>query len=54
MAYQFTTSEIAQLRAARLLCPEGNQNPTSTGNWAPFYQAMSDILETRIDDGMVS
>lgn len=38
MAITFTTAEQAQIEAARALCPEGNDEATTTGNWVPFYQ----------------
>ena len=44
MAYQLTASEIAQIQAARLLSPVGDALPTSTGNWVPFYQTLSDMV----------
>ena len=34
MAY--TSTETAQIRAARDLCPAGDDVPTRSGNWVPF------------------
>jgi hypothetical protein len=45
MAYHFSTDEITRLQTARLLCPEGDIIPTSTGNWSPFYTELSAIIE---------
>ena len=36
MAYTFITSEIAQIKAARDLCPAGDEFPTTTGHWVPW------------------
>jgi hypothetical protein len=54
MAYTFTTAEIAQIEAARDLCPAGDSDPTSSGNWVPFYQKLSDLIDARIDSGTVT
>jgi Bacterial regulatory proteins, luxR family len=52
--YQFTTQEIQQLQAARAQCPAGDGSPTSTGNWVPFYTALSNIPGRHIGDESVS
>ena len=52
MPYQFTSAEQAQIQAAQALCPQGLV-ATSTGNWVPFYTALSNILTQRIGDGSV-
>ncbi|WP_310448339.1 hypothetical protein [Thiobacillus sp.] len=49
MAYTFTAAEIAQIEAARDLCPASDVAPTSTGNCVPFDQTLSDLIEARID-----
>ena len=54
MSYQFTTAEINQLGAARLLCPPDEDHATPTGNWVPFYSALSNILGGRIAGAAVS
>lgn len=54
MAYVFSQEEIDQLVAARLECPEDSVRPTSTGNWAPLYTRMSEILGAKISSGSVS
>lgn len=36
------------------MCPQSQLEPTSTGNWAPFYTALSGILGQRIDSGSVT
>jgi hypothetical protein len=53
MSYQFSAAEISQLQAARLLCPPGDAQATSTGNWVPFYTALTNMLEQRIAGGTV-
>ncbi len=54
MAYIFTAAEQAQIEAARDLCPAGDALPTTTGNWVPFYQMLSDLIGARIDSGTVT
>lgn len=57
MAYQFTQDEIAQISAARDLCPLNSvnpDNPTTTGNWVPFYTTLFNILGQRIDSNTVT
>lgn len=53
MAYTFTAAEQDQIEAARDLCPEGDNFPTDSGNWVPFYQTLSDLIEARIESGTV-
>lgn len=54
MANTFTAAEIAQIEAARDLCPAGDVAPSSTGNWVPFYQTLSDLIEARIQSGTIT
>ena len=47
MTFKLSASEVARLQAARALCPLG-EDPTSDGNWVPFYQELSRILDPYI------
>jgi hypothetical protein len=41
VAYRFTEQEVEVLNQARSRCPSNSDAPTSEGNWAPLYEALS-------------
>ena len=56
MAYTFTLQERASIEAARLQCPLGDdpRSVTATGNWVPFYTALSNTLDSHIQAGDIT
>jgi Ca2+-binding RTX toxin-like protein len=48
--YTFSTQEKSEIEAARLLCPAGDgpEDVSFSGNWVPFYTALSNILSRHL------